>query len=89
MNTPVSLPIATSLKEKGFDNLSEWAYQSGKLVHDSRNKEHKNWNKEKHVDCAAPTIAEVVMWLYEKHKIWISVNSIDDSTIFRHCFSLL
>lgn len=23
---------------------------------------------------SAPTIAEVVMWLYEKHGIWISVN---------------
>ena len=23
---------------------------------------------------SAPTIAEVVMWLYEKHKIWISVG---------------
>ena len=24
--------------------------------------------------CSAPTIAEVVMWLYEKHKIWIEVR---------------
>lgn len=24
--------------------------------------------------CAAPIIADVVMWLYEKHKIWISVD---------------
>lgn len=23
--------------------------------------------------CSAPTIAEVVMWLYEKHGIWVSV----------------
>lgn len=36
---------------------------------------------------SAPTISDVVMWLYEKRGIWISVNSIDDSTIFRHCFS--
>lgn len=78
MNTPVNFEIATSLKEKGFDNLSEWAYQSGKLVHDSRNKEHKNWNKEKHVDCTAPTISEVIMWLYEKHGIWIYPLPIDD-----------
>jgi hypothetical protein len=39
-------------------------------------------------DCFnAPTIVSVVMWLYEKNGIWISVYSIDDSTIFRHCFS--
>lgn len=25
-------------------------------------------------ECSAPTIADVVMWLYEKHKIWISVS---------------
>lgn len=25
-------------------------------------------------ECSAPTIAEVVMWLYEKHGIWISIN---------------
>jgi hypothetical protein len=24
--------------------------------------------------CKKPTIADVVMWLYEKHKIWITVN---------------
>lgn len=25
--------------------------------------------------CSAPTIAEVVMWLYEKHGIWIEVTT--------------
>ena len=24
--------------------------------------------------CSAPTIAEVVMWIYEKNRIWISVG---------------
>ena len=28
--------------------------------------------------CFAPTIAEVVMWLYENHKIWISVDPEND-----------
>lgn len=32
----------------------------------------------------APTIAEVVMWLYEKHGIWIGVEASDDFTMF--CF---
>ena len=34
----------------------------------------------------APTIAEVVMWLYEKHGIWISVEATDDFTMF--CFRI-
>lgn len=31
--------------------------------------------------CSAPTIAEVVMWLYEKHGIWISVVPYDDEEL--------
>ena len=29
----------------------------------------KNW-----YICSAPTISEVVMWLYEKHDVWVSVE---------------
>ena len=58
MNTPVKRPIAKLLKEKGFEQ-----------------------NPMKHISEATmegtlvfPTISEVVMWLYEKHDIWINVN---------------
>lgn len=36
---------------------------------------------------SAPTIAEVVMWLYEKHKIWISIDMVyeEDQTGFWYC----
>lgn len=38
----------------------------------------------------APTIAEVVTWLYEKHEIWISVNHWTnqpmDDEIWENCF---
>ena len=44
--------------------------------------------------CSAPTIAEVVMWLYEKHGIWISVwryrdyaSACDDYISFKHNYS--
>ena len=30
----------------------------------------------------APTIAEVVIWLYKKHEIWISVDITGDLTMF-------
>lgn len=33
------------LKNLGFNVECEWAYQNEKLVHDSRLKELKDWNK--------------------------------------------
>jgi hypothetical protein len=32
--------------------------------------------------CSAPTIAEVVMWLYEKHGIWIECTRLKDKKVF-------
>jgi hypothetical protein len=37
--------------------------------------------------CSAPTIAEVVMWLYEKHEIWISVDPENDKDTWFHTIS--
>ena len=66
MNTPVNFEIAKLLKEKGFPlKNTGYAYnKNGELVDPC----FSIW------ECEAPTIAEVVMWLYEKHKIWISVG---------------
>ena len=66
MNTPVSYEIAKLLNEKGFDEKCEhWAYLDNNcmaMVYDSKT-------------CVkVPTISEVVMWLYEKHGIWIAVT---------------
>ena len=42
-----------------------------------------NWNSTKNHYTSAPTIADVVMWLYKNHKIWISVDpEIDTNTWF-------
>lgn len=60
MNTLVSFEIAKLLKEKGFDLL--WVGP-------------ENWNNQEDFLCYAPTIAEVVMWLYEKHEMWVSVEA--------------
>jgi hypothetical protein len=35
----------------------------------------------------APTISDVVMWLYKEHGIWISVFSTDDVTMFSYKIS--
>ena len=86
MNTPVSFQMAELLKEKGFDKplpsicyiKEEYNYTSTMVY------EVLDMNFEY---ILRPTIAEVVMWLYEKHGIWIGVYDLDDTTIFRHCFS--
>ena len=72
MNTPVSFELAKLLKEKGFDiPTSSFYFKNG-----TKGGEHSsfNWNEKDSFNCSAPTIAEVVMWLYEKHGIWVNVT---------------
>lgn len=87
MNTPVSFEIAKLLKEKGFEGecssfyvkpnskvfgIDEHGrtfsvtYTPKKLYHCG---EHAALNKKSVY--LAPTIADVIMWLHEKHGIWI------------------
>lgn len=59
--------------KKGETNL-----RSGYFINNQDNIDltNKSW-----YICSAPTISEVVMWLYEKHDIWIWVKRY--STLFR------
>jgi hypothetical protein len=76
MNTPVSFPLAKLLKEKGFDKPCNGCYDEkgiyGFTVMSIKqyyaNSKEDTWN------FAAPTVSEVIMWLYEKHGIWVSVD---------------
>jgi hypothetical protein len=88
MNTPVSFEIAKLLKEKGFDvkNRTQYQMYGTQNIPQLEPYNDTKWNIYKDY-YSAPTIADVAMWLYEKHGIWISVDLIDDSTIFRHSFS--
>jgi len=69
MNTPVNFELAKPLKEKGFLNGTlQWYHRYTKKLNTndfvfSMNKLTDNYS--------APTIADVVMWLYEKHGIWL------------------
>lgn len=79
MNTPVSFEIAKLLKEKGFDEECRLCVEDGDerpLPFNCGNTIHRN---SLHSYYSAPTIAEVVMWLYEKHGIWISVDPENDT----------
>jgi hypothetical protein len=82
MNTPVNFEIAKLLKEKGFDLKVRSMYCEGKLLKDTNSKGNYNdvmwvrtWRNSPIDDTiSAPTIAEVVMWLYEKHGVWVSLT---------------
>lgn len=73
MNTPVSFELAKLLKEKGFDEEIDTIYDSIGMTDDNY---YLTPNSELVEGISAPTIAEVVMWLYEKHGVWISVQPI-------------
>ena len=66
MNTPVNFEIAKLLKEKGYNKIAQnlWHFNGSDCIGMS-NKNSENFG------FSAPTIAEVVMWLYEKHGIWV------------------
>jgi hypothetical protein len=61
MNTPINFELAKLLKEKGFDENHE--YMVFTSVETEKYPEGELVLK--------PTIAEVMMWLYEKYDIWI------------------
>jgi len=82
MNTRVSFEIAKLLKEKGFDIPQLFVYIDGDISWKVDNTRCRNQIEGEY---AAPTIAEVVMWLYEKHGIWTVVNvNIMGSWYFEH-----
>lgn len=60
MDKPVSFELAILLKAKGFEQDA-----------------FKHINKvTMEGTLVFPSIAEVIMWLYEKHNIWISINNL-------------
>ena len=93
MNTPVKFELAKLLKLKGFDLVTRRFYPKPKcklfgLDEQGRTYPIVNKTRTYYIDEAAvlkeenayyaPTIAKVIMWLYEKHGIWIYA--------FRHNF---
>ncbi len=87
MNIPVKFPIAELLKEKGIIfNTKEicFLHKNGEEITDEWIFNKFKGNIPGSIfgaksiyatsNIPAPTIAEVVMWLYEKHGIWIVVN---------------
>ena len=77
MTTPVNFEIAKLLKEKGYKTGSEKGYlPNGELGISQYSALCYNDEEDYPTKYAAPTISEVVMWIYEKHGIWITVDPI-------------
>lgn len=66
MNTFVDFNTAKLLLDNGFEVFTSFEYDYDGCI---MPRSYCNPNRL----CSAPTIAEVVMWLYEKHGIWIEV----------------
>jgi hypothetical protein len=76
MNTPVSFEIAKLLKEKGFDkpvNNYTSERDGDYFSNEKQTISYRNYN-EISGSYSRPTISEVVMWIYETHNIWISID---------------
>lgn len=85
MNTAVNFKIAKLLKGAGFNDPCGGLYIDGELETELREKVsyHKTISSRYYI---APTIAEVVMWLYEKHGIWIhAMMSFKEFTPYVQC----
>lgn len=70
MTTQVNSELAKLLKEKGFvckESSSFWMNGFSYLKKDYNPITYQDKDN-------VATIAEVVMWLYEKHGVWINVN---------------
>ena len=74
MYNTINFEITKLLKEKGYNELCSKIYLDGELK--------DAWKKVNYDDTLpsgfyiAPTIAEAVMWLYEKYGIWINVRRV-------------
>lgn len=62
-------------KEDGYSGSFGWKKGELNLQSDYfQNNSKSDFTSEMWYMCSAPTITEVVMWLYEKHGIWIIVD---------------
>ena len=79
MNIPVNFETSKKLKEKGFDKSCFSFYRiNGKIDYYSLCLNVNKWTN----NFAAPTIVDVVSWLYEKHNIWMWVEMYEKDNKF-------
>lgn len=92
----VTFQVAKLAKEKGFDKALEDIFYSVYNIEDKslmsqrffKNVHQTTLVKGKDLFYHAPTIAEIVMWLYEKRGIWICVSNIPFENHFTFEYSI-
>lgn len=71
MTTYVDFDLAKLLEQKGFVSKVNRYWNCG---YNDGIKPSLSMFRNEHIgSVSAPTIAEVVMWLYEKHEVWVEV----------------
>ena len=76
MNKPIKYPLAKLLKEKGFtEQVNNYFGDNGK-EEIFQPKYTGNYNSHVMVGLVTsrPNLIDVIMWIYEKHGIWIEVR---------------
>jgi hypothetical protein len=85
--TYVTFEQAKWLKEKGFDVECKMCVEEGDerpLPFNCGNTIHKN---SLHPYYSAPEQWQVIMWLHEKYRVWISVDPENDTDTWFHTIS--
>ena len=91
MNTPVSFSLAKLVRLKGFNEPCSSFYRDGELSHvnslvtDKKLVTNSQFLTSRYF--TAPSISDVVMWLYKEHGIWISVDPDNDTDIWFYTIS--
>lgn len=76
MNREVSFEVAKLLKQVGYNLYHRYSYWKGEItshtpgyaLEDGTTSQENYWEFERYY---APSIADVVMWLYKTHGVWI------------------
>ena len=94
MNTLVNFELAKLLKEKCFNQPCQFLRVGGtyRISNEKEGDLFDNGDPSTQIPndwFLAPTIAEVVMWLYEKHEVWINVRYMDNVANFGFCVTTL
>lgn len=72
MTTPVNFETSKLLKDNEFDKITNFSYNSVGIISSISNRNSDG------LFISAPTISEVVMWLYEKYEIWVYTKPVLD-----------
>jgi len=89
LNKSVNFSIAKLLKEKEFNEPCSLMYDEYGVLNGTKLGMHSKPND--YGKYSAPTIAEVIMWLYEKYGVWIWVAGYkrkNNRTYFDYYFSI-